>query len=664
MLFDLGFPMLALALVTALVGAGLALLGAQRNDESLVISARNALFATAGLIALASVLLWVALLTDQFQFEYVASHTERNLPAFYKFSALWGGQAGSLLFWSLILSGYSALAMIGFRNQHRQLMPYVIAVLLVTSAFFLIVLIFAANPFKKLGFLPADGTGLNPLLQNYWMAIHPIGLYLGYVGMSVPFAFAVAALATRQLGNAWVRSIRRWTLTPWLFLTLGILMGSQWAYVELGWGGYWAWDAVENASLLPWLTATAFLHSIIIQERRGMLKVWNMLLIFLTYELVLIGTFITRSGVIESVHAFALSNVGPIFLSFIAVTILGFLWLLLDRLPLLRSDNELDSMLSRESGFLFNNVVFVGLAFATFFGTTFPMFSELLTGSKISVAAPWFNKVNGPIFVVLLILMGAGPLLGWRRSTVQTLRANFQWPLLATVLAPALLFALGVRQGLALVGLALCTFVLATIVQEFVRGAAARRRITGESWPRALFSLTQKNQRRFGGYIVHLGIVMMALGIIGNSYFQAEAQGTLQRGASLTIRDYTLTYNGLRQVERPTHTEILAPLQVTRNGRDLGVVQPQKNLYFKTPDQPTSEVGLRMSLAEDLYVVLAGWDGNGETASFKVYVNPLMIYLWLGGLVLTFGTIIALWPHPQVAAHTAAAPATAQPRRT
>ena len=371
MLLDLGFPVLALALVVALVGIVLAMIGARRDDLALVASARNAVLAVAALVLLAAVLLWIALLTDQFQFEYVASHVERDLSPFYKFSALWGGQAGSLLFWTLILSGYSAFAMIGFRNQHRQLMPYVIATLLTTSAFFLVIVIFAANPFKKLGFMPADGTGLNPLLQNYWMVIHPIGLYLGYVGMAVPFAFAVAALAAKQLGNTWISSIRRWTLVPWLFLSLGILMGSQWAYIELGWGGYWAWDAVENASLLPWLTATAFLHSIVIQERRGMLKVWNLVLVFLTYELVLIGTFITRSGVIESVHAFALSNVGPLFLGFIALSIFGFLWLLLDRLPLLRSDNELDSMLSRESGFLFNNVVFVGIAFATFFGTTF-----------------------------------------------------------------------------------------------------------------------------------------------------------------------------------------------------------------------------------------------------------------------------------------------------
>ena len=662
MLLDLGFPVLALALVVALVGIVLAMVGARRDDLALVASARNAVLTVAALVLLAAVLLWIALLTDQFQFEYVASHVERDLSPFYKFSALWGGQAGSLLFWTLILSGYSAFAMIGFRNQHRQLMPYVIATLLTTSAFFLVIVIFAANPFKKLGFMPADGAGLNPLLQNYWMVIHPIGLYLGYVGMAVPFAFAVAALAAKQLGNTWIRSIRRWTLVPWLFLSLGILMGSQWAYIELGWGGYWAWDAVENASLLPWLTATAFLHSIVIQERRGMLKVWNLVLVFLTYELVLIGTFITRSGVIESVHAFALSNVGPLFLGFIALSIFGFLWLLLDRLPLLRSDNELDSMLSRESGFLFNNVVFVGIAFATFFGTTFPMFSELLTGNKISVAAPWFNKVNGPIFVVLLILMGAGPLLGWRRSTKETLRKNFQWPLLATAVVPLLLFVLGLRDALPLVGFALCTFVLATILQEFVRGASARRRITGEAWPRALVNLTQKNQRRYGGYIVHLGIIMRALGILGNSFFQLETQGTLKPGESLTIKNYVVTYNGLRQIQQLTHTEVFAPLQVTRNGQPIGVVQPRKNLYFKTPDQPTSEVGLRIFPTEDLYAVLAGWDSNGDTASFKLFVNPLMVFLWIGGLVLALGTLVALWPHTIAVRSAAVAPAAAQPK--
>jgi len=530
--------------------------------------------------------------------------------------------------------------------------------------FFAILMLFSANPFStSLAGGRMDGQGLNPLLQNFYMAIHPPSLYLGFVGCTIPFAFAMGALLSGRLDSEWIVAVRKWMLFAWLFLSIGNALGMLWAYVELGWGGYWAWDAVENASLLPWLTATAFLHSIVIQERRGMLKVWNLVLVFLTYELVLIGTFITRSGVIESVHAFALSNVGPIFLSFIALSIFGYLWLLLDRLPMLRSDNELDSMLSRESGFLFNNVVFVGIAFATFFGTTFPMFSELLTGNKISVAAPWFNKVNGPILVVLLILMGAGPLLGWRRSTREALRANFQWPLLATVVVPVLLFVLGVRDALPLVGFALCTFVLATIVQEFARGASARRRITGESWLRALINLTQKNQRRYGGYIVHLGIIMMALGIIGNTFFQLETQGTLKRGESLTIKNYVLTYQGLRQVAQPTHTEVLAPLMVARDGKDIGVVQPQKNLYFKTPDQPTSEVGLRIFPAEDLYAVLAGWEGNGESASFKVFVNPLMIFLWLGGLVLALGTLTSLWPHTQAVRASAPVPSNVQPKR-
>jgi cytochrome c-type biogenesis protein CcmF len=662
MLFDLGYPALALALGIALGGIFFSVEGARRGRADIVAAGRNAVYVVGALVLFASVLLWLALLTSQFQLEYVASHTERSLSLFYKFSAFWGGQAGSLLFWTLLLSAYSVLAMFGFRHQYRQLMPYVAATLLLTSAFFLFVLLFAANPFQKLSFVPADGTGLNPLLQNYWMVIHPVALYLGFVGFAVPFAFAVAALVTRQLGNQWVRSIRRWTLVPWLFLSVGILMGSQWAYIELGWGGYWAWDAVENASLLPWLTATAFLHSIVIQERRGMLKVWNMVLIFLTYELVLIGTFITRSGIIESVHSFALSNVGPVFLAFIALTILGYLWLLFSRLPLLRSDNELDSMLSRESGFLFNNVIFVGIAFATFFGTTFPMFSEMLTGSKISVAAPWFNKVTGPLFVILLILMGVGPLLGWRRSSRATLRANLMWPVIVGVLVPLVMFVFGVRDPLPLVGFGLCSFVVAGIVQEFSRGARARRHATGEGWGRALVNLTQKNQRRYGGYIVHLGIVMIALGIIGNTYFQTEAQGTLAPGETLRIDKYVLTFEGLRENPRDTHTQVVAEVAIDRDGRDAGFIWPRKNLYFKNPDQPTTEVGLRIFPTEDLYVVLAGWQDGGQAASLKVYVNPLMSFMWLGGLTLILGTVIAMWPHAtQTAARTVAVPSRTRP---
>jgi len=532
-----------------------------------------------------------------------------------------------------------------FHGRHWQMMPYVHATLLLVSAFFLSLLLFSANPFQRLPFIPPDGSGLNPLLQNYWMVVHPVGLYLGFVGFTVPFAFAVAALASKQLGNAWVRTIRRWTLVPWLFLSVGILTGSQWAYAELGWGGYWAWDPVENASFLPWLTGTAFLHSIMIQERRGMFKTWNMALILLTFELTLTGTFITRSGIIESVHSFALSNIGPMFLAFITASTLGFLALMRDRMSLLRSENELDGLLSREAGFLGNNLIFVGITFTTLLGTLFPIITEAVSNTKISVSAPFFNKVNGPIFLGLLILMGICPLLGWRISTWETLRRQFTWPAILSLMATTVLAIFGIRELLPLVGLGVCSLIVFTIGQEFVRGADARRRTTGESWPRAMANLARRNQRRYGGYIVHLGVVLMAIGIIGNTFYQSEGQANLAIGESLTVKNYTLVYRGLGQRVTPNHQEIYAKLDLYQNGKYIGMLAPQRNIYFKAPEQPTSEVGIRTGLREDVYAVLAGWENNGARASFKVYINPLMIWLWIGGLTLILGTVIAIWPH-------------------
>ncbi|HEY66190.1 MAG TPA: heme lyase CcmF/NrfE family subunit [Caldilineae bacterium] len=641
---DIGYTALIVAFVISLFGVIVSIIGARRHMPELVASGRNAIFVVGGLIGIASLALWYAILTGDFSIEYVAAHTERDLPLFYKFSSFWGGQAGSLLFWALILSIYSVAAALSFRGRHQQMMPYVHATLLLISFFFISLLLFSSNPFKRLPFTPPDGSGLNPLLQNYWMVAHPVGLYLGYVGFAVPFSFAVAALMTKQLGNTWVRTIRRWTLIPWLFLSVGILMGSQWAYAELGWGGYWAWDPVENASFLPWLTATAFLHSIMIQERRGMLKVWNMVLILLTFELTLVGTFITRSGIIESVHAFALSNIGPMFLAFITLTTLGFLALMWDRLPLLRGENELDGLLSREAGFLLNNLLFVGIMFATLLGTLFPIITEAVSSTKISVSAPFFNKVNGPIFLGLLVLMGVCPLLGWRISTWRTIQRQFTWPAVASLIGVILLAVLGARKPLPLVGFGVCVLIVSTIVQEFVRGVAARRGVTGESWLQAAGKLISRNQRRYGGYIVHLGVVLMAIGIIGSSFYQSETQANLKVGESMTIGDYTLTYQGLGHRVVANHQEIFANLEIYRNGRYVGALHPQKNIYFKTPEQPTSEVGIRVGLREDLYVVLAGWEANGERASFKVYVNPLMVWLWIGGAVLIVGTVIAVWP--------------------
>ncbi|MFN8465425.1 MAG: heme lyase CcmF/NrfE family subunit [Caldilineaceae bacterium] len=645
MIFDVGYLILITALVISAFGIVAGFWGGKQRNTKLVASSFNAVYAVAILVIAAAALLWYGLLGDHFELTYVWNHSERALPTFYKFSALWGGQAGSLLFWCLLLSGYSAIVAVSNRNRLQVMMPYVNAVLLTTSLFFLTLLVFAANPFERVGFVPPDGQGLNPLLQNYWMVIHPVMLYLGYVGMVVPFAFAVGALMSRRLDNEWVRTVRRWTLIPWMFLSAGIIMGSQWAYMELGWGGYWAWDPVENASFLPWLTGTAFLHSIIIQEQRGILKVWNVVLIWATYFLVILGTFFTRSGVLESVHSFARSDVGPYFLGFLIIVMFGFLWLLFDRLPLLRSEQQIESYTSREAAFLANNWVFAGLAFATLWGTVFPMFSEILTGDRISVAAPFFNKVNGPLFLVLLLLMGVGPLLGWRHTSAAAFRKQFTWPLVAAALVAALVFVLA-RSLYPIIGLAICAFVTATIVQEYVRGVNARRRTSGDNVFTAMGHLWSRNGRRYGGYIVHLGIVLVGVAVIGNEFYQQTKNVTLAPGETAQVAGYTLEFAGLESDRQPNLTEYGARVLVY-NGSDqvIGTVIPKRNVYDKTPDMPTSEVGLRMSPIEDVYVVLNGWEEGGKTATFTIYINPLTTWMWIGGLVVVLGTLIAAWPH-------------------
>jgi cytochrome c-type biogenesis protein CcmF len=525
--------------------------------------------------------------------------------------------------------------------------PYAYATLQSSSLFFLVLLVFAANPFRMVNFVPEDGQGLNPLLQNYWMVIHPVMLYLGYVGMAVPFSFAVGALISKQLDSSWVRTIRRWTLIPWMFLSAGIIMGSQWAYMELGWGGYGAWDPVENASFLPWLTGTAFLHSVIIQEQRGILKVWNMILIWATYFLVILGTFTTRSGVLESVHSFARSDVGIYFLVYMIMLFVGFVYLLFSRMPLLKGENQIDGVVSRESAFLANNWLFAGITFATLWGTFFPMFSEILTGDRISVAAPWFNKVVGPLFLALLLLMGVGPLLGWRFTSPTALRRQFTWPLVvAVVVAAAMVFF--TQNIYPIIGMAICLFVLATIVQEYVRGVLARRRHNDEAIPVAMGQLIRRNGRRYGGYIVHLGIVMIGVAVLGNEFFQQTTNVTLARGESVEIGGYSLVYTGLESGREGNHVRIGANVAVfdADTDRQLSTVIPQRNIYDKTPDMPTSEVGIRTTVLEDVYVVINGWENSGESATFTIYINPLTVWMWTGGVVIVLGVLLAIWPHP------------------
>ena len=639
---DIGGAALKFAFVLALYAIGIALLGVSRRRPEMVRSAERATYGVFGLVTIAMVAMLYALLAHDFRLQYVASVSSRAMPTFYVIAALWGGQEGSMLLWLWLLTMYSALVVGQNRYRNRELMPYVISTLMTTALLFLTMLVVAEDPFRHLPHEPRDGQGLNPLLQNPLMVIHPPNLYLGFVGFAVPFAFAIGALASGRLDTQWIRSIRRWTLVAWLFLGIGILLGGQWAYVELGWGGYWAWDPVENASFMPWLTATAFLHSVMIQEKKGMLKVWNMALIILTYSLSIFGTFLTRSGVIASVHAFAQSSLGPYFLLYLAGMLVVAVTLLVKRLPQLRSDHRLESVISRESSFLFNNLFLVGIMFAVLWGTMFPIISEAVRGVKISVAAPFFNQVNIPLGLGLLLLSGICPLIAWRKASVRNLRRNFLYPLSLSFVITATLYTLGIRHVVALISFAICLFVFGTIILEFYRGTRARRAGSGGTVWQAFASVIRRNRRRYGGYTVHFGIVLIFVGITGSSAYQIEKNVSLHPGERALVGAFTLQYDDLTRVIEPTHEAFIAKLTVSRQGKYLTTLYPEKRLYF-AQNQPTTEVALRTSPLEDLYVIMAGFEPS-KIVTFKVFVNPLVFWMWMGGLVMVLGTIIAIWP--------------------
>ncbi len=618
-------------------------LGVKSKSRKWIKSGQNTVFAITGLLSLAVIVLIYAFIVHNFQIQYVAEHSSKSLPILYRLSAFWAGQEGSLLLWGWLLAVFASLVLLQNRRRNRELIPYVLAVMMGVSLFFLGLLVFVDRPFQELAFLPADGMGLNPLLQNPGMILHPPTLYLGYVGFTVPFAFALAALLTGRLGDIWIKSTRRWTLFSWFFLGIGNLLGAQWAYVELGWGGYWAWDPVENASLLPWLVATAYLHSVMIQERRGMLKVWNMVLIILTFALTIFGTFLVRSGILTSVHSFAVSPLlGGLFLSFIAGVLIVSFVLLVNRLSSLKGDNELDSLLSRESTFLFNNLILLGATFAIFWGTIFPLVSEAVRGVKITVGPPFYNQVMVPIGLVLLLLTGICPLISWRRASGKNLRRNFLFPLIVAAIGGIVILAWGVRHPYALISFILSIFVAATIVIEFVRGTKARRKMRGEGHLKAFFNLTRGNKRRYGGYIIHIGIVLLFVGITGSSAFKVEKIETLAKGESLTIQNYRLEYENLSTYPTESKEVTMVTLSVYREGKKLGTLRPEKNLY-RNQEQPTTEVAIRSTLREDLYVILSQYDQDGRV-TFKVLVIPLVMWMWIGGFVLTAGAIIVMWP--------------------
>ncbi len=601
-------------------------------------------------LIIATLLLLNSLLLSNFDINYVAHYTSLETPNFYKITALWAGQSGSLLFWLFILSVYSLIVLYKYRNKHIELMPWVLLVVLFVQMFFLILVNFIENPFAptEADFVVINGNGLNPLLQNLTMAIHPPILYLGYVGFTIPFAFAIAALIVKDMGFLWIRSIRRWTLIAWLFQSAGIILGGWWAYQELGWGGYWAWDPVENASFMPWLTGTAFLHSIIIQEKKGMLQIWNMILILLTFTLCIFGTFLTRSGVMSSVHSFAVSNLGPVFLGFIFIIIIICVYLIIKRREIFKSEKRIESITSRESGFLFNNVIFIIICFAVFWGTIFPVISEAIRGEKITVGAPFFNQVNIPIGLFLLFLTGVGPMLVWRRTSKKIFIRHFTLPFMVAIIVFLICYLFGIKNT-TIISFPLTGFVMTSILLEFYRGIKSRILRFKETFLTAIVTLISKNRSRYGGYIVHIGIVFMFVGFSGTA-FDKESEFALKEGNKKEFNAYSFELVSIIPQERSNHMAWIAWLNVwNQNDQLITTLYPEKRVYFHrdpNPDkrQPHSELDIYGTITKDIYSIFSGVDMLERIAYLKIMINPLVWWVWLGGYVLVFGTIISLWP--------------------
>jgi cytochrome c-type biogenesis protein CcmF len=706
-LVTLGAACLVLALLTALVAAGLALWGARRRDRRFVEASRRAIYGLCALLTICVVVIEAAFLRSDFSVALVADHSSTTTPTFYKLTALWSSQGGSLLLWAWVLSIASSVVLFLTRTRHREIVPWATAILGGLAAFFCGLMIFGANPFERLDPVPVEGAGLNPLLRHPMMAIHPVALYSGYVAFSIPFAFAIGALITRRLDASWIRSTRRFALAAWTLLGLGLLLGANWSYAELGWGGYWGWDPVENAALMPWLAGTAFLHSIMVQERRGMLKVWNVSLIVATFALALLGTFLVRSGVLESIHAFGASTVGGPLLGLIATVLIGSTALIISRLDDLRSERRIDSLLSRESVFLINNLLLVGLVAVIFWGTFFPLIAEAVTGERSSLAAPWFNRYSAPLGIALVLFTGIGPLLAWRRLSPQAAVRTFAFPVVTAAVVTIALAVLtdAASEPGALILFCFAAFALAALAQEFWRGASARRALSGGSWPGALVAVVGRNRRRYGGYIAHAGFVLALIAIAASSSFQTSRDITLRPGESATVGDYELTYVRSTQSIDPEEQRLTlgSVVAVEREGEQVATLTPSRNYYSSRSTEgvsgffegeATSEVGRRTGLGGDFWTAmqpdltaampilreadaqidrdLAGlppmdpataqarserigsairnfvavYEAEPPPANFRVNINPLVVWLWLGGGIAITGALIALWPSP------------------
>jgi cytochrome c-type biogenesis protein CcmF len=665
---DVGLIALVIGFGLSVYAAGAAAWGGWKGRGAWVVSARNATCLVFPVLTVSVIALVAALLRLDFRLAYVADVSSQAMSPFLRATALWGGQQGSILFWAWLMAGFVGAAVLRPWQRDRELLPWVIAVAMLTTAFFVGLSVFITNPFERYWLAPGaqeltralfappgampyvsqEGEGLNPLLRHFGMIGHPPTTYLGFTGFVIPYAFALAALITgKGRDDGWIRATRRWTLVAWMFLTVGLVLGGRWAYDVLGWGGFWGWDPVENAMLMPWLTGTAFLHSVMITEKRGMLRVWNMILIILTYALSLFGTFITRTGVIGSVHAFAKSALGPVFFAFIGLTFLGSMTLLFRRLHDLRTEHELDGVLSRETAFLLQNLLFLAITFAVFWGTVFPMMSELVTGTKITVGPPYFKQVTGPLFFALLVLMGLTPLLAWRRHG---------WRAFLRTAAPLLAASLALTAGWAYLhrlhpaawaALWLVSFSAVAVLAEFAKGVRARMVSRRESPVVALGRLVARNRRRYGGYVVHLGVLMIALAFVGDTYFKQETQATLGAGEELAIGGYRLVFEDLRGYAGSDGRDIVeARANLYRGDKFLASLAPRRD-FFVVQEQPVTVPAVYTTAAEDVYVLLVGWEDIAlQSTTFKVYLNPFINWAWLGGVAIVLGVLLSVLPVP------------------
>ena len=643
MLGEIGTLLTALALLTTLYAACAAYWSIHRRDDRWAQSAQNAVRVVAGMLGAALLVLLIAFLSNDFSIRYVAQHTSTLIPVYLKVSALWAGQEGSLLLWSFLQALFAALATGRASDRARPLLPWATVFLSLITAFFVAVTLFLSNPFTPLPQPPLDGQGLNPVLRHPGMIFHPPALYVGYVGLAVPFAFALAALVTRQTG-AWTAAIRTWTLTAWLGLGLGLLLGMRWAYDVLGWGGYWGWDPVENAGLLPWFTATALLHGAVMQEEKRGFRVWNILLAIFSFALVLFGTFATRSGMIQSVHAYATSNLGGYFLAAIVVTLAGSLILLYVRRETLTAERSSEGLLARDGMFFLTLVLFSMLTVSVFVGSVLPTLTQVLTSQRFEAGPAWFDRVTGPQFAALMLVIGLCPLLGRAAAALKRLRQK-RWLLLAgTVAAPLIAALAGFTRPISLIGFAVVGTALVTTLAEFVEGVIARRKRTAEAPLNALWRLLRRQRRKYGGYLVHTGIILMAVGVIGTRMYPFEVENTLTAGQSHTVGRYTLIFEELKRDFIADYTSTWATVSVYRNGDYLATLEPRLNHYANT-EQTVTVPALQPGVREDLYLILSGWAADGTTATFKIVVNALVNFLWLGGLIFLAGGALALWPH-------------------